>query len=130
DFVESAKNFMSAAVGRTSWEAQKQMRVRGKQGEIDKIVDQRHQLLDELAKIVMNLYQQGMLAEPQLMQISAKILELDQDIREHEAQLQEIKKESFSAEQHTPPPTSDYTPPPSSSARSSQPSQPSQPPKP
>ena len=50
DFVESAKNFVSSAVSRTSWEAQKQLRVRGKQNEIDKLMDQRRQLLDELGQ--------------------------------------------------------------------------------
>ena len=29
DFMESAKNFVNAAVSRTSWEAQKQLRLRG-----------------------------------------------------------------------------------------------------
>src|SRR5437588_6504271 len=112
DFVESAKKFVSATVSRTSWEAQKQMRVRGKQGEIDKLVDQRHQLLDELAQIAMNQYQQGTLADPQLSRICASIMELDQDVRNQETQMQEIKKEGYSADQFARAPTTDYTPPP------------------
>src|SRR6266487_3498934 len=102
DFVESAKNFVSAAVSRTSWEAQKQLRVRGKQGEIDKLVDQRHQLLDELAQIAMNLYQQGTLSDPQLSRICASIMELDHDVRNREAQLQDIKKEAYIGDQSVP----------------------------
>ncbi len=56
DFLESAKSMVNAAVSRTSWEAQKQMRVRSKQTEIDKLLAQRQQLLDELGQIAMNLY--------------------------------------------------------------------------
>ena len=112
DFVESAKHFVSSAVSRTSWEAQKQMRVRGKQGEIDKLLDQRHQLLDELGQIAMTLYQQGSLADPQLSRICASILELDNDVRNRETQMQDIKKEAYAADQFAPVPTTDYTPPP------------------
>ena len=110
DFVESAKNFVSSAVSRTSWEAQKQLRVRGKQGEIDKILEQRRQLLDELAQIAMTQYQQGTLADPQLSRVCAGIMELDHDVKNREAQLQEIKKDSFVPEQ--PAQVADYTPPP------------------
>jgi len=112
DFVESAKNIVSAAVGRTSWEAQKQMRVRGKQGEIDKLLEQRHKLLDELAQIAMSQYQQGTLADPQLSRICAGIMELDYDVKNREVQLQEVKKEAYSGNQAAPGPTPDYTPPP------------------
>ncbi len=122
DFVESAKNFVSAAVSRTSWEAQKQLRVRGKQGEIDKLVDQRHQLLDELAQIAMNLYQQGTLSDPQLSRICASIMELDHDVRNREAQLQDIKKEAYVGDQSVPGATNDYTPPPFTPPSSSAPS--------
>lgn len=110
DFVESAKNFVSAAVSRTSWEAQKQMRVRGKQGEIDKLLDQRRQLLDEIGQVVMNLYVQGVLSDPQLSRLCASIMELDHDVKNREGQLQDIKQESYAVDQPVPPP--DYTPPP------------------
>ena len=112
DFVESAKNIVSAAVGRTSWEAQKQMRVRSKQGEIDKLLEQRHKLLDELAQIAMSQYAQGTLADPQLARICAGIMELDHDVKGREVQLQEVKKEAYSGNQAAPGPTPDYTPPP------------------
>ncbi|HLQ30378.1 MAG TPA: zinc ribbon domain-containing protein [Ktedonobacteraceae bacterium] len=111
DFVESAKNMVSKAVSRTSWEAQKQMRVRGKQGEIDKLVDQRHRLLDELGQVAMNLYQQGTLSDPQLGRICAGIMELDHDVKNREEQLQELKKEPFPADQSAPGPVTDYSPP-------------------
>jgi hypothetical protein len=118
DFVESAKNFVSSAVGRTSWEAQKQMRVRSKQNEIDKLVDQRHKLLDELGQVAMNLYQQGMLSDPQLAGVCAKIMQVDQDVRVREEQLQEVKKENYVGDQPAPGSTTagnygtpPYTPP-------------------
>jgi hypothetical protein len=128
DFVESAKNFVSAAVSRTSWEAQKQMRVRGKQGEIDKLLDQRRQLLDEVGQVVMNLYLQGALSDPQLSRLSASIMELDHDVKNREVQLQEVKKEIYTADQAVP--TPDYTPPPFTPPSSSATSQSSQPPRP
>jgi hypothetical protein len=111
DFVESAKNMVSKAVSRTSWEAQKQMRVRGKQGEIDKLLDQRHRLLDELGQVAMNLYQQGNLSDSQLGRICAGIMELDHDVKNREEQLQELKKEPFPADQSAPGPVTDYSPP-------------------
>ncbi|HET9921353.1 MAG TPA: zinc ribbon domain-containing protein [Ktedonobacteraceae bacterium] len=112
DFVESAKNFVSSAVSRTSWEAQKQMRVRGKQGEVDKLLEQRRQLTDDLTQAAMSLYVQGALHDAQLSRLCASILELDNDIKNHETQLQELKSETYPAEQFAPGPTTNYTPPP------------------
>ena len=115
DFLESAKSMVNAAVSRTSWEAQKQMRVRSKQTEIDKLLEQRQQLLDELGQIAMNLYQQGKLTDQQLSRLCASIQELDHDAQNREAQLQEIKSEVYQANQFAPASTPDYTPPVSSS---------------
>src|SRR6516164_3201605 len=115
DFLESAKSMVNAAVSRTSWEAQKQMRVRSKQTEIDKLLEQRQQLLDELGQIAMNLYQQGKLTDQQLSRLCASILELDHDVKNRETQLMEIKSEVYQANQFAPASTPDYTPPASSS---------------
>lgn len=112
DFFESAKNMVSSAVSRTSWEAQKQLRVRSKQSEIDKLLQQRQQFLDELGQVVMNLYQQGKLADAHLARLCASMQELDHDVQNRESQLQEIKSEVYPASQFTPAPTADYTPPP------------------
>ena len=111
DFLESARNMVSAAVSRTSWEAQKQLRVRGKQGEIEQLLEQRRKLLDELAQVVMNLYQQGRLTDQQLARLCASIQELDHDVQNREMQLQEIKSEVYIATQFAPAATPDYTPP-------------------
>ncbi len=113
DFVESAKNFMNSAVSRTSWEAQKQLRMRSKQTELDKLWEQRQQLLSELGTVAMNLYQQGSLTDSQLSRLCASIQELDHDARTRETQLQEVKDEAYPAEQFAPTPTTNYTPPPS-----------------
>ncbi|HZS78894.1 MAG TPA: zinc ribbon domain-containing protein [Ktedonobacteraceae bacterium] len=112
DFVESAKNMVSAAVSRTSWQAQKQLRVRAKQGEIDQLLEQRQKLLDELAHIAMDLYQQGRLTDQQLARLCASIQELDHDVQNREMQLQEIKNETYNATQFAPGTTANYTPPP------------------
>jgi hypothetical protein len=111
DFVESAKNFVSAAVSRTGWEAQKQLRVRSKQSELDKLFEQRQKLLNELGLIAINLYQQGALSDPQMARLCASIIELDTDARNRETQLQEIKSETYPADQFAPAPTTNYTPP-------------------
>jgi len=112
DFVESAKSSMNAAVSRISWEAQKQMRVRNKQSEIDTLMEQRHQLLDELGQVAMNLYQQGMLHDPQLTRLCASIIELDHDAGNRQVQLQDLKKEAYPVNQFAPAPTLNYAPPP------------------
>jgi len=129
DFMESAKNMVSAAVSRTSWQAQKQLRIRSKQSEIDKLLEQRQQLLDQLAEVAMNLYQQGRLADQQLARLCSSIMELDHDMQNRGTQLQEIKNEVYSANQFAPSPTTNYTPPtgspspaPSTSAPPPQPS--------
>ncbi len=114
DFVESAKNFVSSAVSRTSWEAQKQLRVRSKQSELDKLWEQRQKLLNDLGQVAMNLYQQGALTDAQLSRLCASMLELDHDARNREAQLQEVKNETYPADQFAPSPTTNYTPPPTS----------------
>jgi hypothetical protein len=112
DFVESAKHFVSSAVSRTSWEAQKQMRVRNKQSEIDKLLDQRHQLLNELGQRAMTLYQQGGLSDPELSRVCAGIMDVDNDIRTREAQLQDVKKETYTADQSVAGSAADYAAPP------------------
>ena len=123
DFLESAKSMVNAAVSRTSWEAQKQLRVRSKQTEVEKLLEQRQQLLDELGQIAMKLYQQGKLTDQQLSRLCASIQELDHDVQNRETQLQEIKSEVYQANQFAPASTPDYTPPVSSSTSSgSQPS--------
>ncbi|GCE13189.1 zinc ribbon domain-containing protein [Tengunoibacter tsumagoiensis] len=111
DFLESAKNFVNSAVSRTSWEAQKQLKVRSKQTEIDKLVDQRRQLMDELGQVAMNLYQQGALTDSQLSRLCASIFELDHDLRTRETQMQDIKNEAYPADQLGPAPTMNYAPP-------------------
>ncbi|GER89395.1 zinc ribbon domain-containing protein [Dictyobacter vulcani] len=115
DFLSSAKNFVNSAVSRTGWEAQKQMRVRSKQTEIDKLLEQRQQLMDELGQVAMNLYQQGSLSDSQLSRLCASIFELDHDMRTRETQLQEVKNEAYPVDQLGPEPTMNYAPPPSSS---------------
>ena len=115
DFLSSAKNFVNSAVSRTGWEAQKQMRVRSKQTEIDKLLEQRQQLMDELGQVAMNLYQQGSLSDSQLSRLCASIFELDHDMRTRETQLQEVKSEAYPADQLGPEPTMNYAPPTSSS---------------
>jgi hypothetical protein len=122
DFMESAKNLFSTAVNRTTWETQKQLRLRSKQTEIDKLMEQRRQLMDELGQVAMNLYQQGALTDSQLNRLCASIFELDHDAKARETQLQEIKSEPYPADQMGPAPTMNYAPPP--------PSQPSAPPPP
>lgn len=133
DFVESAKSSMNAAVSRISWEAQKQMRVRNKQSEIDKLMQQRHQLLDDLGKVAISLYQQGLLHDPQLSRLCASVIELDQDVGNRQVQLQDLKNEAYPASQFAPGPTLNYTPPgappsaaPQTPGAGSQPSQTSQ----
>ncbi|MDQ2714187.1 MAG: zinc ribbon domain-containing protein [Chloroflexota bacterium] len=126
DFVESAKNFVNSAVSRTSWEAQKQMRVRGKQSEVDQLLKQRQQLLDDLAQVAMTLYQQGALTDPRLSRLCASVQELDSDVRNREGQLQDLKNEPYPTEQFAPAPTTNYTPPSTGySQPSSQPGHPS-----
>src|SRR6266516_483738 len=107
DFLESAKSMVNAAVSRTSWEAQKQLRIRSKQGEIDK-----------LGQVAMNLYQQGRLSDQQLARLCASIQELDHDVQNREVQLQQVKSEVYPASQFAPASTPDYTPPATSSSPS------------
>jgi hypothetical protein len=111
DFLDSVKRGVSAAVSRTSWEAQKQMRVRSKQTEIDKLLEQREKLLNDLAQTAIDLYQKGALTDSHLSRLCASIQELDHDVQNRETQLMEIKKEAYPAQQLAPSPTSDYTPP-------------------
>ena len=137
DFLESAKNLVNSTVSRTGWEAQKQLRVRSKQKEIDKLVEQRQQLMEEMGQTAMTLYQQGALTDSQLSRLCASILELDHDLRTREQQFQDLKAENYPADQFAPAPMANYAPPTPSTPPNasnaappppfSQPSQPSQP---
>jgi hypothetical protein len=131
DFLESAKNLVNSTVSRTSWEAQKQLRIRGKQKEIDKLLEQRQKLTEELCLTAMTLYEQGTLADTQLSRLCASVFELDHDLRSHEQQLQEAKSENYPVEQFAPAPTTNYAPPPVSPTPANPvqptPSQPAQP---
>lgn len=111
DFLDSVKKGVSAAVSRTSWEAQKQLRVRSKQTEIDQLLEQRDKLLNDLAQTAMDLYQKGALSDAHLSRLCASIQELDHDMQNREAQLMEIRKENYPAQQLAPSPTANYTPP-------------------
>jgi hypothetical protein len=111
DFLDSVKNKVSAAVSRTSWEAQKQIRVRSKQTEIDKLLEQRETLLNDLARTAIELHQKGLLSDVQLSRLCASIEELDHDTQNREVQLADLKKEAYPAQQLAPNQTADYTPP-------------------
>jgi hypothetical protein len=111
DFLDSVKNSFNAAVSRTSWEAQKQMRVRSKQTEIDKLLEQREKLLNDLAQTAIDLYQKGALTDQHLSRVCSSIQELDHDMQNRESQLMDIKKEAYPAQQLAPATTADYTPP-------------------
>ncbi len=116
DFLDSVKNKVSAAVSRTSWEAQKQLRVRSKQTEVDKLLEQREVLLNDLSQVAIELYQKGLLTDAHLSRICSSIQELDHDMQNREVQLTEIKKEGYPVQQFAPSQTTDYTPPTSSYA--------------
>ena len=111
DFLDSVKKGVSAAVSRTSWEAQKQMRVRSKQTEVDQLLEQREKLLNDLAQTAIDLYQKSALTDAHLSRLCASIQELDHDVQNRETQLMEIKKENYPAQQLAPAQTADYTPP-------------------
>ena len=111
DFLDSVKKGVSAAVSRTSWEAQKQLRVRSKQTEVDKLLEQREKLLNDLAQTAIDLYQKGMLNDAHLSRLCASVQELDHDVQNREAQLFEIKKEAYPVQQLAPSQMADYTPP-------------------
>ena len=102
DFLDSVKKGVSAAVSRTSWEAQKQLRVRSKQTEIDKLLEQREKLLNDLAQTAIDLYQKGVLTDAHLSRLCSSVQELDHDMQNRETQLMEIKKENYPAQQLLP----------------------------
>jgi hypothetical protein len=116
DFLDTVKNKFNSAVSRTTWEAQKQLRVRSKQTEIDKLLEQREKLLNDLAQAAIDLYQKGVLTDPHLSRVCSSIQELDHDVQNREAQLTELKKEVYPIQQLTPGQTADYTPPPAPAA--------------
>jgi uncharacterized protein YdcH (DUF465 family) len=111
DFLDSVKKGVSSAVSRTSWEAQKQLRVRSKQTEVDKLLEQREKLLNEITNSALELYQKGTLTDPHLTRLCASIQELDHDVQTRETQLLDIKKEPYPAQTLAPAPMQDYAPP-------------------
>jgi hypothetical protein len=95
DFIETAKQKIGKGISRVSWEADKLRRTNGKQGEINKLKEERDQVIVDFSNTVLTMYRQGALTDPQLRQYCERILEIEREMTTKSAELEQIRDEMY-----------------------------------
>jgi hypothetical protein len=95
DFIETAKQKLGQGISRVSWEADKLRRTNAKQGEINKIKQDREQVIVDFSNTVLTMYRQGKLTDPQLQRFCERILELEREMTTKSAELEQIRAEMY-----------------------------------
>jgi hypothetical protein len=95
DFIETAKQKIGKGISRVSWEADKLRRTNGKQGEINKLKEERDQVIVDFSNTVLTMYRQGALTDPQLRQYCERILEVEREMTTKSAELEQIRDEMY-----------------------------------
>lgn len=99
DFLESAKQKVGQAINRASWETQKRLRINSKQGELNKLKEERENVVESLTSAVMLLYRQGRLTDAQLRQYCERLVEMERETMLVSAQLEQIRAETYEGQQ-------------------------------
>lgn len=95
DFIETAKQKIGKGINRVSWEADKLRRANAKQGEVNKLKQERDQIIVDFSNTVLTMYRQGVLTDPQLRQYCERILEIEGEMTTKSAELEKIRDEMY-----------------------------------
>ena len=95
DFLETAKQKIGQGISRMGWEADKLRRVNAKQGEINSLKQEREQAINDMSNMVLMMYRQGRLADPQLQKFCERILDFESQMTARAAELEQIRSESY-----------------------------------
>ncbi|HEU5368063.1 MAG TPA: hypothetical protein VFU69_06350, partial [Ktedonobacterales bacterium] len=95
DFIETAKQKIGKGISRVSWEADKLRRANAKQGEVNKLKEERDQVVVDFSNTVLTMYRQGTLTDPQLRQYCERILEIEREMTTKSAELEQIRDEMY-----------------------------------
>jgi hypothetical protein len=95
DFLETAKQKLGRGITRVSWETDKLRRSQAKQGEVNKLKQDRDQVILDFSNTVLTLYRQGMLTDPKLQQYCERILEIEREMTTKSAELEQIRSEFY-----------------------------------
>ena len=95
DFFESARQKLEQGISRGSWEFDKMRRVNAKQGEINSLKEQREQVIVDFSNMVLTLYRQGKITDPQLKQFCERVLELEREMTTKTTEMEQIRAETY-----------------------------------
>ncbi|MGH2487176.1 MAG: zinc-ribbon domain-containing protein [Ktedonobacterales bacterium] len=95
DFLENAKRKASAAMDRAAWEADKLRRGSARQKEVELGQRERVTLLDQMARMVLEMDTQGTLTDTRLRALADRMRSLDGEIARGQADVQTIKNEPY-----------------------------------
>lgn len=95
DFIETAKQKIGQGINRVSWEADKLRRANAKQGEVNKLKQDRDQVIVDFSNTVLTMYRQGVLTDPKLRQYCERVLEIESEMTTRSAELEQIRDEMY-----------------------------------
>lgn len=95
DFVDAAKRAASQAAERAAWEANRLRRISARQRETDLAQRERATLLEQMARVVLDLERQGQLTQEPLLALCRRLRTLDSEITAGTSEVQTMRAESF-----------------------------------
>ena len=95
DIFENARRMANNAVERAAWEADKLRRASARQREGDLAERERTALLDQIARLVLDLDARGQLDNASLSALAQRLRALDGEIEQARSDAHDIRSESF-----------------------------------
>jgi hypothetical protein len=95
DIFENARRMANNAVERAAWEADKLRRASARQREADLAERERTALLDQIARLVLDLDTRGQLGNASLSALAQRLRTLDSEIEHARSDVHDIRSESF-----------------------------------
>jgi hypothetical protein len=95
DIFENARRMANNAVERAAWEADKLRRASARQREGDLAERERTALMDQIARLVLDLDAHGQLGNASLSALAQRLRTLDGEIEQARSDAHDIRSESF-----------------------------------
>jgi hypothetical protein len=92
---DTAKRAAGNAVGRAAWEMDKAQRTSGRQRELDLLQREHATLIDQVAGVVINLQQRGLITQNQLKVVAEQLAKVRTDIDKARADIEAIRNEPY-----------------------------------
>lgn len=95
DMFDTAKRAAGNAVGRAAWEMDKVQRTSARQRELDLLMREHATLVDQVAGVVINLEQRGLITQSQLKVVAEQLRKVRAEIDQARAEIEAIRNEPF-----------------------------------